>query len=100
ALEAEALDAGFALDARRLMGLVGSSHGPRPDMTRAIERIRAHGLRTAALTNNWADAKRQSSPNGIGGAELFDVVVESAVERLRKPDPRIYALALTRLDVL
>ena len=26
---------------------------PRPAMLHAIERIRAHGLRTAALTNNW-----------------------------------------------
>ena len=31
--------------------------------------------------------------------ELFDVVVESAVERLRKPDPAIYQLACARLDV-
>ena len=28
------------------------------------------------------------------------MIVESAVEGLRKPDPRIYALALARLDVL
>jgi putative hydrolase of the HAD superfamily len=28
------------------------------------------------------------------------VIVESAVEGLRKPDPRIYALALARLNVL
>jgi putative hydrolase of the HAD superfamily len=100
ALEAEALDAGFVLDARRLMALVGSSLGPRPEMTRAIEHIRARGLRTAALTNNWADEQRAASANGIHGSGLFDVVVESAVEGLRKPDPRIYELVLTRLDVL
>ena len=29
----------------------------------------------------------------------FDVIVESAVEGLRKPDPRIYELVLARLDV-
>ena len=28
------------------------------------------------------------------------MIVESAVEGLRKPDPRIYALALARLNVL
>jgi putative hydrolase of the HAD superfamily len=99
-LEAEALDAGFALDASRLMALVGSGLGPRPEMTRAIERIRAHGLRTAALTNNWADEQRASSPNGIHEIALFDVIVESAVVGLRKPDPRIYALVLERLDVV
>jgi putative hydrolase of the HAD superfamily len=100
ALEAEATDAGFVLDARRLMGLIGSSLGPRPEMTHAIEIIRANGLRTAALTNNWADAQHRSSPNGLRESGLFDVVVESAVEGLRKPDPRIYALALARLNVL
>jgi len=100
ALEAEARDAGFALDARRLMGLVGSSLGARPEMTRAIENIRARGLRTAALTNNWVVEQRDSSPNGIHEGGLFDVVVESSVEGLRKPDPRIYELALARLDVL
>jgi putative hydrolase of the HAD superfamily len=100
ALEAEALESGFVLDARRLMGLVGSGLGPRPEMTRAIERIRAHGLRTAALTNNWADEQRASQPNGIHQSELFDVVVESAVVGLRKPDLRIYALVLERLGVV
>ena len=100
ALEAEALAAGFQLDARRLMGLIGTSLGPRPEMARAIGRIRSSGLRTAALTNNWADEKRRATPNGLHETGLFDVIVESAVEGLRKPDPRIYALALARLDVL
>jgi putative hydrolase of the HAD superfamily len=99
-LEAEALAAGFRLDARRLMGLIGSSLGPRPEMTRAIERIRASGLRTGALTNNWADEGTRSSPSELRETGLFDVIVESAVEGLRKPDPRIYALALARLNVL
>ena len=99
-LEAEALEAGFELDARQLMQLVASSLGPRVEMTHAIERIRARGLRTAALTNNWADERRESSPDGIRDSGLFDVIVESAVEGLRKPDPRIYELALARLDVL
>jgi epoxide hydrolase-like predicted phosphatase len=69
-------------------------------MTRAIERIRASGLRTGALTNNWADDGTRSSPSGLRETGLFDVIVESAVEGLRKPDPRIYTLALARLNVL
>ena len=100
ALDAEALAAGFQLDTRRLMGQIGSSLGPRPEMARAIERIRTSGLRTAALTNNWADDRCRSTPNGLRETELFDVIVESSVEGLRKPDPRIYAVALARLDVL
>ena len=100
ALEAEALATGLKVDARRLMGLIGSSLGPRPEMEHALREIRARGLRTGALTNNWANEKRDSTPTGLEEAGLFDVIVESAVEGLRKPDPRIYALAIARLNVL
>jgi putative hydrolase of the HAD superfamily len=99
ALEAEADAAGFRLDAGRLMALIGSSLGPRHEMARAIERIRAHGLRTAALTNNWTDDDARSTPHALHETLAFDVVVESSREGLRKPDPRIYTLVLARLDV-
>ena len=98
ALEAEADAAGFRLDARKLMALVGSSLGPRPEMVRAIERIRSKGLRTAALTNNWKDDSPSTPPGN--DMPLFDAIVESSREGMRKPDPRIYALVLARLDVL
>jgi epoxide hydrolase-like predicted phosphatase len=66
-------------------------------MLAAIRTIRTRGLRTAALTNNWiGDGTRQRDWLG----DLFDVVVESAVEGLRKPDPRIYRLALERLGAV
>jgi putative hydrolase of the HAD superfamily len=100
ALEAEADAAGFQLDARVLMGMIGSSLGPRPAMMRAIERIREEGLRTAALTNNWNDEQKRATPHTLHELNVFDVIVESAVEGMRKPDPRIYALALGRLSVL
>jgi putative hydrolase of the HAD superfamily len=99
ALDAEAELAGFALEAEQLMQRVGAGFGPRPAMVHAIHRIRDAGIATAALTNNWI------APDGRGVAangheELaFDVVVESAVEGLRKPDPRIYELVLARLGV-
>jgi putative hydrolase of the HAD superfamily len=123
ALEAEADAAGFRLDARKLMALLGSGLGPRPEMVRAIDRIREEGLRTGALTNNWQGADA-AEPGGADGADrrgggvgndqsrgmarrgshddrlVFDTIVESAKEGLRKPDWRIYVLALARLDVL
>ena len=98
ALEAEAADNGFVLDARRLMEGIGNRLGPRPQMVRAIERIREEGLKTAALTNNWVAT--EGTPVTSDLARLaFDVVVESSVEGLRKPDPRIYELTLDRLGV-
>ncbi len=100
ALETEADTEGFSLDARKLMALIGSSLGPRPEMVRALGRIREEGLRTAALTNNWAGDDNRTTPSGLHDLLAFDVIVESAKERLRKPDARIYALTIARLNVL
>jgi putative hydrolase of the HAD superfamily len=100
ALEGEADTAGFRLDARKMMALLGSHIGPRPEMATAIQRIRERGIKTAALTNNWADDDRRSAPHPLHDLLGFDVIVESAREGLRKPDPRIYALVLVRLNVL
>ena len=97
-LEAEATAAGFPLDAAKLMTTIARGFGPWPAMAVAIRRIREANLRTAALTNNWPrpdDTPFPANGDGLG----FDVVVESAVVGLRKPDPRIYELVLSRLGV-
>jgi len=82
----------------------GDASGPHPEMVAAIRAIRSAGLRTAALTNNWADADGAThvsgaSPLALELAGLFDTIVESAREGLRKPDPRIYELTCTRIGV-
>ncbi|XP_006865559.1 PREDICTED: acyl-CoA dehydrogenase family member 10 [Chrysochloris asiatica] len=68
-----------------------------PVMTAAIAQIRAKGLQTAVLTNNFY------LPNGKSFLPLdrnqFDVVVESCLEGICKPDPTIYKLCLERLHV-
>lgn len=99
ALDDEAEAAGFRLDAARLMQAIGERAGPRPQMLTAIARIREHGLRTAALTNNWVGGDGRAAPHGLRDLLDFDVVVESSVVGLRKPDPRIYHLVLDELGV-
>nr|XP_020138518.1 acyl-CoA dehydrogenase family member 10 isoform X4 [Microcebus murinus] len=68
-----------------------------PVMTEAIAQIRAKGLRTAVLSNNFY------FPDGRSFLPLdrkqFDVVVESCLEGICKPDPRIYQLCLERLGL-
>ncbi|XP_052510759.1 acyl-CoA dehydrogenase family member 10-like [Budorcas taxicolor] len=63
-----------------------------PVMTEAVSQIRAKGLQTAVLSNNFY------LPNGKSFLLLdwkqFDVVVESFLEGVCKPDPRIYKLCL------
>jgi putative hydrolase of the HAD superfamily len=98
--ETECRAAGGEVDATALMQGIGSAFAPRPEMLAAIRTIRAHGLSTGALTNNWvADETRGNGAASPALDGLFDVVVESAMVGLRKPDPRIYEMVCTELDV-
>jgi len=93
--EADCSATGITIDAREMMRRVAEVAVPRPAMLEAIRRLRAGGLRVAALTNNWI-----TEDQGTGALRsFFDVFVESAVVGLRKPDPRIYQLVCRELDV-
>ena len=68
----------------------------RADMIEVAREARTRGVKTAIVTNNvreFGDAWRAMLP----AEELFDVIVDSAHVGLRKPDPRIFRLALERL---
>jgi epoxide hydrolase-like predicted phosphatase len=78
---------------------MAESAQPRDEMLRAIRRIREGGLRVAALTNNWEREADERAEPTRELRQLFHVFVESSREGLRKPDPRIYALACERLEV-
>ena len=59
---------------------------PRPEMLLAIQSLKAEGIRTAALTNNWKRNNGATLPPSLASTmKLFDVVVESALVGLRKP---------------
>ena len=93
--DAECEARGHLLPAVDLMKAIHTSSRPRPAMLEALERLREHGLKTAALTNNWSS----DGQDRHGLRPYFDVFVESSVVGLRKPDPRIYELALERIGV-
>ena len=95
--EDDCREAGHVISARDLMARVADSTQPRPMMLAAIARIRAQGMKTAAITNNWL------VEDGEGTSVLrphFDVFVESATVGMRKPDPRIYELACRELGIV
>jgi putative hydrolase of the HAD superfamily len=102
--EADCRAHGIAIDGRYLMAKIAETSVPRPVMLEAIRRIRAAGLRVAALTNNWVADTPRHGPDGAETARTrldphFDVFVESAVVGLRKPDPRIYSLVCEKLGL-
>ena len=93
--EADCRALGIAVDGAAVMACIAEAGVARPRMLEAIRRIRARGLRAAALTNNWVG----SGPPKTSLRERFDVFVESAVVGLRKPDLRIYELVCRELGV-
>ena len=72
---------------------------PSEPMLAAVAAARAAGVRTGLLSNSWG-ADDDGVPIGYPHErlhELFDAVVISGQVGLRKPDPRIFALAASRL---
>ncbi len=77
----------------------------RPRMVQVLRVCKQH-FRVACITNNVKAGKGPSmstdDTRAAAVAEvmtLFDTVVESSVEGVRKPDPAIYRIACERLDV-
>ena len=96
--EAEAVAAGHAIDARAVIGCL--SGDVRPEMVAALRAIKEGGFKQACLTNNFfrfddPPTTRARSPI----MDLFDVVVESSVIGIRKPEPRFYEIACEELGI-
>jgi putative hydrolase of the HAD superfamily len=61
----------------------------------ALRRLREAGLRLGVVSNSNGTVRRLMER--LGFLELFDEVLDSAVEGVEKPDPRIFRRALERL---
>lgn len=94
AFEAEARAWGGEVDAAELF--TGISGALRPAMVDVVRRCRP-ALRTGLLTNNFVTSVPRPAHAEL--LDLFDVVVESSVVGVRKPDPRFYLLACEALSI-
>jgi len=71
---------------------------PNAELFGFMRTLHGRGYRMAILTNNvreWEPLWRSMLPID----ELFELVVDSGFEGVRKPDPRIYEVTLDRLGV-
>jgi putative hydrolase of the HAD superfamily len=78
----------------RLMGELE----PNEPLLGRYRALRADGIRLAILTNNvreWHDIWRTAFDIDA----LFELIVDSAFEGTRKPEPRIYEITLARLGL-
>ncbi len=65
-----------------------------PGVPETLDRLRAMGLKLAVVSN--ANGKLVPLFTRLDLARRFDVLLDSAVEGVEKPDPRIFELALER----
>jgi len=63
----------------------------------ALERLKSAGYKLAIVSN--ADGRVEADCRRFGIADFFDVIVDSQVVGVEKPDPRIFHIALERLGV-
>jgi len=102
------------INARDLMNdIVAATQKVNQPIIDAIEIIKSKGIKTCALTNNWyygniagtnqpKSIEQFSSDVKFSEAILYslvDVVVESRIVKMRKPDPRIYQYTVEKLGV-
>jgi len=87
--EHEARDLGLEVSGADVLACLDGSL--RPAMVEVVRRCSA-SLTTALLTNNVVSMERDRS-DLIDVISLFDVVVESSVVGVRKPQPEFYELA-------
>jgi len=96
--ESEALALGIEISARRVLGCLQGEL--RPEMVAALRIIKTR-LPLALLTNNTVSMSK--THHGGEQAEvlaLFDLVVESSVVGVRKPESGFYEMACQGLGVL
>lgn len=79
------------IDPANLTSRLFAMLGPDERMRRAIALAHTQGLKTGLISNTWGI----NPPDDT--RELFDVVLLSGREGLRKPQPEIYLLAAARL---
>jgi epoxide hydrolase-like predicted phosphatase len=86
---------GLEFDPIQILVRMGGG-GARQVLVDRVHALRAEGYRTALVTNNVLEF-REHWRQLIPVEALFDVVVDSSEEGIRKPDPAIYRLSLERV---
>jgi putative hydrolase of the HAD superfamily len=90
-----AFGAALGVPAEGLIDLLfGGAHADE-EMIGAVRRAREQGIRTGLISNSWGTRRYDRALL----AELFDGVVLSGEEGMRKPTPAIYGLGAERIGV-
>jgi len=101
--EKESKAAGHPIPGRDVLRLL--SGAVRPRMVSALKQCKQR-FKVGCLTNNIKPDEGSALHKNddqlaeyLDVMDVFDVIIESSVEGVRKPDPEIYGIALSRLGV-
>ena len=72
---------------------------PEADALPTLERLQAEGYRMGLVSNAADDPNTQELVDKGGFRPFFEVILSSAAEGIRKPNPRIFQAALDRMGV-
>ena len=108
AFRSEALAAGYDVPGRDVLALLAGDI--RPEMVVVLDGLKARNYRLACITNNVKTGNDDAPNPGMArepkkAAQVadvmarFELVIESSVEGVRKPDPAIYQLACSKLGL-
>ncbi len=89
---------GTAATGATFMAWFAGGFGPRPEMIAVVEHLRGR-VKLGAITNNVVRDDPAERTSGIDVQSLFDVVVESSVVGVRKPEPLIFRITCEALRV-
>jgi len=89
-------DQGIDFDPLKVLFSIGGGNGEQNPLVDRVRQLKKDGYQTAIITNNIAEFK-DLWRTLIPVDELFDLVVDSSTEGVRKPDPEMFRLALSRL---
>ena len=87
---------GVDSDLFKIFARMSNADGARQDLLERALSIKQCGYATALVTNN-AKEFRERWMAMIPTADLFDVLIDSSEVGIRKPDPRIFQMALEKL---
>ena len=104
----EALAAGHDVPGRDVLALLAGDI--RAEMVAILDGLKARGYRLACITNNVKTGNDDAPNPGMArepkkAAQVadvmarFELVIESSLEGVRKPDPAIYQLACNKLGL-
>ena len=101
---AEARAQGFDLAGSDVLAVLAGA--VRPAMVRALDQLKAAGLRIACITNNVPTGKGAGLARSHDRSDeleqifaRFEHVIESSKAGVRKPDPRIYLMMCEKLGL-